>query len=513
MVSPTDKPIALIILDGWGHSARSEGNAIAMAHTPYYDDICARFPMTTLTAAGTRVGQSAESVGNPEVGHLSLGTGRPATSESYRIEDSIRNGSFFENETLNHAFAQAFANGRPVHLVGMLSDAGIHSSIETIFALLRMAKRFGVSDVFIHGILDGVDVPNRTADIYVEALEIKLADIGVGRIATLCGRYFAMDSQGNWERTARAYTMLVHGEGDRADDAVSAIRNSFLRGITDEFTAPIVLESEPGTPVARIREGDTIIYFNHRAESMRQLVRSLSVPDALGSAKPTFISVCMTEYDRDFALPAAFRSERSSNGLTEVLASAGIHNIKISQSERFPHITYFFNGGRNTELDREKHILLPTPRSETPDQQPESQSFKIVDSFIQNLGSAPGGMYVVNIPAADLAARTGKIEKTVEAIQFIDTCVGGIVEHVRAAGGVSILTSSHGGCEEMSNLLTGEPQGTATANPVPFHLIADGLNGTQLRSGGSLADVAPTILALFGIEKPAEMTGSDLLAG
>ena len=220
----------------------------------------------------------------------------------------------------------------------------------------------------------------------------------------------------------------------------------------------------------------------------------------------------MTEYDRDFALPVAFRSERSTNGLTEVLASAGIHNIKISQSERFPHITYFFNGGRNTELEREKHILLPTPRSETPDQQPESQSFKIVDSFIQNLGSAPGGMYVVNIPAADLAARTGKIEKTVEAIQFIDTCVGGIVEHVRAAGGVSILTSSHGGCEEMSNVVTGEPQGTATANPVPFHLIADGLNGTQLRSGGSLADVAPTILALFGIEKPAEMTGSDLLA-
>ncbi|HQY67767.1 MAG TPA: 2,3-bisphosphoglycerate-independent phosphoglycerate mutase [Pyrinomonadaceae bacterium] len=507
---PKDRPLALIILDGWGHSARSEGNAIALAHTPYYDDVCARFPKTTLTASGIRVGQSPESAGNPEVGHVSIGTGRPATSESFRIEDAIQSGSFFENEALTHAFAQAFSNGRPVHLIGMLSDAGVHSSIETIFGLLRMAKRFGVTDVFIHGILDGVDVPNRTADIYVEALEIKLADIGVGRVATLCGRYFAMDSQGNWERTARAYTMLVHAEGDRSEDAVSAIRNSFLRGITDEFTAPIVLETELGTPVARITEGDTIIYFNHRAESMRQLVRSLSVPDALGSAKPTFNSVCMTEYDQDFGLSVAFRSERSSNGLTEVLASAGIQNVKISQSERFPHITYFFNGGRNTELEGEKHVLLPTPRSETADQQPESQSFKIVDTFIHNLESAHGGVYVVNIPAGDLAAKTGKIEKTVEAIQYIDTCIGGIVEHVRAAGGVTIITSSHGNCEEMSDVLSGEPHGTSTSNPVPFHLIADGLNGTALRSGGSLADVAPTILAILGVEKPDEMTGSDL---
>jgi 2,3-bisphosphoglycerate-independent phosphoglycerate mutase len=510
MASPKDRPLALIILDGWGYSPRAEGNAIALAHTPNYDEICANFPMTTLTAAGTRVGQSPESAGNPETGHMNIGTGRMARSESSRIGEAIRNGEFYQNETLKAAIAGAVANGNAVHLIGLLSDGGVHSSIEPLFALLRMAKSAGAERVFVHGILDGVDVPARSADIYVEAVEIKLADIGVGRIATLCGRYFGMDSGEHWERTARAYTMLVHGEGERSIDAVGSIRNSFLRGIADEFIAPVVLESEPDIPVARIENGDTVIFFNHRPEAMRQIVRSLAVDEAAGSVKPAINAVCLTEYDRDFGLPVAFPAQPVEGVLTNVLSESGITNFRITQSERYPHVTYFFNGGNDSQPPKEERILVQAPKDEALDSGPESQSFKITDKFLRGLESSEGGVFVVNMPAADLAAETGEFGKTLEAVQFIDTCIGGIVAHVRSVGGVAIVTSSHGACEELTNVLTGEPNYQATANPVPFHLVADGQNGLKLRNDGTLADVAPTILGILGIEKPAAMTGQDL---
>lgn len=510
MISPNKKPLALIILDGWGYSQRSAGNAIALAHTPYYDEICATFPMTTLTAAGETVGQAPEAIGNPEVGHMNIGTGRAARSESFRIEDAIRSGEFFSNSVLVRTFAELAADRKSLHLVGLISDGGVHSSIESLFALLRMAKRAGIENIFVHGILDGVDVPTRSADIYVEALEIKLADIGVGRIATLCGRYFAMDSRSRWERTARAYTMLVHAEGERSSDAVSSIRNSFLRGIADEFIAPIVLESAPDIPVGSIANGDTVIFFNHRPEGMRQLVRSLAVPDSSGAAKPMINTVCLTEYDRDFGLAVAFTSEPAGHVLADVLTASGIQNIKISQSERFPHVTYFFNGGTEAQAASEQHILIPTPRSETAENQPESQSFKITDKFLRQAESTAGGVFVVNIPAADLVAETGQLDKTIDAVQYVDTCVGGIVEYIRDVGGVAIITSSHGNCEEMIKAENGKPQYLTTANPVPFHLIGGGETHLRLREDGTLADIAPTILGILNIEKPAEMTGRDL---
>ncbi|MGE3467183.1 MAG: 2,3-bisphosphoglycerate-independent phosphoglycerate mutase, partial [Pyrinomonadaceae bacterium] len=306
-IAKTDRPVALVILDGWGYAPRTEGNAIAIANTPYYDEICSKYPMTTLSASGTAVGQAEDHPGNAEVGHLNLGTGRVAQTELSKIRSAVASGEFAENPVLTRALTKAKTDGSPVHLIGMLSDADIHSSMENLFALLRMAEDFGLQEVFVHGILDGLDVSERTADIYVEALDIKMADIGVGRIATLCGRYLAMDDGGNWERTARVFTMLVHGEGERSDDAVTAIRNSFLRGISDEFIAPIVLEKEPGVPVATIKNGDLVIFFNHRAETMRQLVRSLCVPEGSSGAKPSVETVCLTEFDRSFNLPAAFR--------------------------------------------------------------------------------------------------------------------------------------------------------------------------------------------------------------
>lgn len=509
------RPLALIILDGWGYSPRLEGNAIALAHTPYYDEVCRKYPKTTLAASGRRVGLPPETAGNSEMGHLNIGTGRIVQTDVYRIENAVRSGEFQENEVLNDAFARAVASDSPIHLVGLLSDGGIHSSSQNLFELLRMAKRSEAEKVFVHCFLDGRDVQPRTADIYVEALEIKMADIGVGRIASLCGRFFAMDGGENWERTARAYTMLVHAEGERTFDAINTIRNSFLRGISDEFIAPIVIEKEAGVPVASIRDGDVVIFFNHRPDTMRQLVRSLALADEgewTNSGRPRIDAVCLTEYDPGFDLPVAFKPIAERNVLTHVLNEKKVMNHTITETERFSHLTYFFNGGIDLfHLDeRSEAEFIASAGSESYETAPETRSFKIADRFLRRLEAEPAGFFVVNLPAADLVAATGNIESTVEAVQFVDTCLGGILEKIRERGGVAVITSSHGNCEEMRHIISGETDVRSTANHVPFHIVDDNANGLNLRDGGSLADVAPTVLGILGIEKPDEMTGSDL---
>lgn len=512
MSNNNSRPVALVILDGWGYSPRTDGNAIALAHTPYYDDICARYPRTLLAASGPRVGLPPGESGNPEVGHMNIGAGRIVQTDISRINNAIKSGEFLENETLKSAFAKAREDKSSVHLIGLLSDGGVHSSPESLFALLRMAKREGLNSVFVHCFLDGRDVQPRTADIYVEALELKIADIGLGRIATLCGRFFAMDGEENWERTARAYTMLVHSEGERTFDAGTAIRNSFLRGISDEFIAPIVIEQEPNVPVAAVKDGDLVVFFNHRPDTMRQLVRSLAVRDSRDKpdGKPRVNAVCLTEYDSDFELPVAFRSTQQDRVMAQVLAERGIVDFRISESVRQPHVTHIFNGGAMSVGESERHIVLASPSCETFETQPELKSFKISNEFIQALESEKSAAFVINLPAANLLAETGNFERTVEALQYMDTCLGGIVEKIREAEGVVVITSSHGNCEEMFDLVTGQPNPFGNANPVPFHLVDDGANKTRLRAGGSLEDVAPTILSVIGIEKPAEMTGRDL---
>ncbi len=503
------RPVALVILDGWGYAPRTDGNAIAIAHTPYYDHICSNYPMTTLAASGAKVGQADDEVGNPEVGHLNIGTGRVAQTEIARIHNAIVSGEFMDNGVLNRAYAKAKENGSAVHLIGLLSDGGVHSSTENLFACIRVAKKHGIKDVYVHCILDGIDVPERTADIYVEALEIKLADIGIGRIATLCGRFFAMDSNEKWERTARAFTMLVHAEGERSHDAVTAIRNSFLRGISDEFISPIVIETAPDTPMTTIRNGDLIVFFNHRQDTMRQLVRSLCIPEGASGAKPVVDTVCLTEYDSAFNLPVAFRQEPEKNTLTEVLSSLQIPNIKITETVRAPHMTHYFDGGADATQPAEQELIVGggSPSAEI---YPESQSFKITDKFRQGLEAAPNGFFVVNIPAGDMMAETGDINKTVSAIQYIDTCLGGICDSIRAAGGVVLITSTHGNCEEMIHAESGEPNPLPTSNPVPFHFVDDKARDLRLFEGRALEDIAPTILGVLNIDKPDEMTGEDL---
>lgn len=501
------RPVALVILDGWGYAPRTASSAIALAHTPNYDDICRRFPMTTLIASGEAVGQPAGETGNSEVGHLNLGTGRPAQTDVDRIRNAVSSGEFMENAVLERAFTKAKTNSRDVHLIGLISDSGIHSSTENLFALLRLAKKHGLAKVYVHCILDGIETQPRTADVYVEALEIKLADIGLGAIATICGRHFAMDTRERWELTARVFTMLVHGEGERTNDAVSAIRNSFLRGISDEFIAPIVVEKAPDVAMAKVKTDDLVVFFNHRADGMRQLARSLCVADESASIKPIVDTVCLTEYDRAFNLPSAFRQVPERNVLTEVLTANEIPSFKITEPARFQHLTHFFDGGADLQQHLEQQILVSGRLSVGIDQ-PESQSFKIADRLLRSLESSPTGVFVANLPAADVVASGGDVQKAVAAIQYVDTCLGGICEAVRHAGGVTLVTSSHGNLESLAS--DDEAIGRSTANPVPFHLVDDRSSSVLLRDDGSLADVAPTILGILGIEPPSEMTGSDL---
>ena len=507
------RPLALIIIDGWGKSPRREGNAVALAHTPNYDEICAKYPQTNLSAAGLRVGLTPEASGNAEVGHLNIGAGRIVQTDVSRISDALKSSRFFDNQVLKNAFAKAKANNSAVHLIGLVSDGEVHSAPENLFALLRMAKTNGLTDVFVHAILDGRDVAPRTADIYCEAVEIKMADIGIGQIATLCGRYYAMDGNQNWERTARAYTMLVHSEGERAFDAVTAIRGSFLRGIADEFIAPVILEKADGVPVATVKSGDVVIFFNHRSDGMRQLAKSLAVRDENDISslnKPIIHAVCLTEYDRSFNLPVAFRPESEENVLAQVFAERGVLNCRVTETERYPHLTYFFNGGAEIEHPCEQRVLVQSPKIAAFEAQPELGSFKITDKFLRGLEAGENDVFIMNLPAPDLVAQTGNLEKTIEAVQFVDTCLGGILDKIRSVGGVALITSSHGNCEEMADLLTGEPNPLPTANQVPFHFVDERANGLKLRENGALEDIAPTILGILGIEKPLEMTGADL---
>jgi len=505
------RPLALIILDGWGYSPRREGNAVALAHTPNYDEISAKYPHTLLAASGLRVGLTPEAAGSSEVGHLNIGAGRIIQTEVARILYAITTGKFFENKVLKAAFAKAKAENSSVHLIGLLSDGDVHSSLENVYALLRLAKYEDLENIFVHCILDGRDVKPRTADVFVEALEVKLSDIGIGKIATLCGRYYGMDEDRNWERTARAYTMLVHAEGKSAMDAVSAIRGSFLRGISDEFIQPIILESSPGVPVATIKNNDVVIFFNHRPAQMRQLVKSLAVSDADESAvKPKIHAVCLTEYDRAFNLPVAFRQENEENVLAKVFAKNGVLNCRVAETEKYAHLTYFFNGSIELEHPCEQRILVSSSKAEGYEAHPESACFKVTDKLLRGLEAGENDVFIANLAAPDLVAHTGNLEKTIEAVQFVDTCLGGIVEKIRELDGIAIITADHGNCEEMADLLTGEPNSSPTANPVPFHLIDEAGNDLRLREDGALEDIAPTILGILEIEKPVEMTGRDL---
>ena len=506
-------PLALIIIDGWGYSPIREGNAIALAATPYYEELTESYPHTLLEASGLRVGLPAGVMGNSEVGHLNIGSGRVVRMDVSRVDYEIVTGGFFKNEVLIAAMEGVKKRNTALHLMGLISDGQVHSSLEHLYALLRMAKAHGLERVYIHCFLDGRDTPPSSAIEYVSMLQRKTEEIGVGKIATLVGRYYAMDRDKRWERTKRAYDLLVHGQGERATHPVSAIKRAYARDLTDEFIEPIVIVDVSGKPLATIKDEDAVIFFNFRPDRARQLTRALALAgfnefQVLGRPKIDF--VCFTLYDRTFPLAIAFSPHEHQNVLAEVWANIRVRNYRLAETEKYAHVTYFFNGGVEKEHPSECRLLVSSPRIATYDLQPEMSAFKVTDQVLSGIEDDQTDVFVINFANPDMVGHTGKLDKTIEACQYVDTCLGWITKAVRRAGGVTLITADHGNAEQMINPKSGQPHTAHTTNPVPLHLIDEASRGLKLRDGGALEDVAPTILGLLGIAQPAEMTGRDL---
>jgi 2,3-bisphosphoglycerate-independent phosphoglycerate mutase len=510
---PHKTPLALIILDGFGYRAEREGNAIALAEMPYYRELLEKYPHTLIQASGECVGLPKGVMGNSNVGHLCMGAGRVVRTDVERINHQIETGEFYHNLALNAAIDNAVKHDRALHIIGLVSDGMVHSSQEHAYALLRLAKEREARRVFVHCFLDGRDTPPSSAEKYVAAMQEKCREIGVGEIASLVGRYYAMDRDKRWERIERAYKMLVNGEGEQATDPLAAIRRSYEHNVTDEFVEPVVITRDQGEPVATIQDGDSVIFFNFRADRARQITSALAVPgfDAFPvPGRPHVHFVCFTVYDKTYPLPIAFAPEQPLNILAEVFAGLGVSNYRMAETEKYAHVTYFFNGGTEREYPFEKRLLVPSPKVATYDLIPEMSAFKITDRLLRAIEENETDVFIVNFANTDMVGHTGMLDKTILACQYVDTCLGWITKAMRTAHGTMLITADHGNAEQMIDPVTGQPHTAHTTNPVPLHLIDEDSKGVKLREGGALEDVAPTMLGLLGIEKPVEMTGRDL---
>ena len=510
---PQKTPLALIILDGFGYRAEREGNAIALADMPFYDELRDKYPHTLLEASGECVGLPKGIMGNSNVGHLCLGAGRVLRTDVERINHAITTGEFFHHLVLNAAVDSAVKNDRALHLMGLLSDGLVHSSQEHAYALLRLAKDREVSRVFVHCFLDGRDTPPASAANYVAAMQQKCREIGAGEVASVVGRYYAMDRDKRWDRIELAYKLLVNGEGERTNDPVAAIKKSYKRNVTDEFVEPIVCTRDDGRPVGKIESGDSVIFFNFRADRARQITSAIAVPgfaEFPTPNRPHTHFVCFAVYDKTYPLPVAFPPEVPRDILADVFALQTIENYRMAETEKYAHVTYFFNGGTEREFPHEKRLLVPSPKVATYDLAPEMSAFKITDKLLRAIDRREADVFIVNFANTDMVGHTGKLDKTIEACQYVDTCLGWITKAMHSARGTTLITADHGNAELMIDLKTGQPHTAHTTNPVPFHLIDEGSLGAKLREGGALEDVAPTMLGLLGIEKPIDMTGKDL---
>ncbi|MFZ5632831.1 MAG: 2,3-bisphosphoglycerate-independent phosphoglycerate mutase [Bacillota bacterium] len=506
-------PLVLIILDGWGLSDVSRGNAIASAGTPNIDSYWKNYPHTVLGCSGEDVGLPEGQMGNSEVGHLNMGAGRVVYQELTRISKAIRDGSFFENDVLRQAMDHALRAGGALHLMGLLSDGGVHSHINHLFALLEMAGRRRLEKVYVHCFLDGRDVPPDNALEYIKQLEEKIKELKTGRIATVMGRYYAMDRDRRWERTERAYRALVDGQGLKALSVEAAVKESYARQETDEFVQPTVIEDGAGNPVATVKNGDAVIFFNFRPDRARQLTRSFVDSDFRGfdrgQALENLYFVCMTRYDKTIEAPVAFPPQRLKNTLGEVLSAARIKQLRLAETEKYAHVTFFFNGGVEPPNPGEERILIPSPKVATYDLKPEMSAPEITEELVGQLQFDRYRVIIVNYANPDMVGHTGDMEAAVRAVETVDRCLGRAVGAILKKNGVAIITADHGNAEHMRNE-AGRPVTAHTTDPVPFILVGEQVRGAVLRPG-RLEDVAPTILDLLGIEKPKEMTGSSLI--
>jgi 2,3-bisphosphoglycerate-independent phosphoglycerate mutase len=512
------KPLLLIILDGWGFNPSAKGNAIALAKKPTWDELNRSFPHTLIHTSGHYVGLPEGQMGNSEVGHLNIGSGRIVHMDITRIDKLIESGEFFHHPVL--VAAMEHARSRHLHLLGLVSDGGVHSRQEHLYALLRMARQMGVEHAFVHAFLDGRDTPPTSGAVYLEQLEQQIRTIGVGAIATVSGRYYAMDRDKRWERTARAYAAMVTGEGAKALDAVHATRESYEQGITDEFVVPTVIADKRGEPLGVIRDDDAVICFNFRADRMRQITRALTDPTLESvprSSMPQRLHyVTMTQYDKTFTVPYVLGQETLGHILAQVFSDRKLRNLRVAETEKYDHVTYFFNGGVEQAFPGEERILVPSPKVATYDLQPEMSAPAIADAVVKAIEDQTFDFIVINFANADMVGHSGKLEPTIRAVETVDACLGRIYAALRGVAGGMIITADHGNAEMMIDPINGGPHTYHTTNPVPFLLMLPNRSGAragqpfQLREGGSLRDIAPTLLGISGIPKPAEMTGNDL---
>jgi len=510
---PDPKRILLCILDGWGVRREREGNAIALAGTPTVDAFEREFPSTQLLTSGLAVGLPEGQMGNSEVGHTNIGAGRVVYQDLVRINLAAERGELEAIEPLRAACDAAASDGRALHLAGLCSDGGVHSSLQHLYALVDLAVRRGVRRLFVHAFTDGRDTPPDSAAGFIHQLEQVLRQKGLGRIATISGRYYAMDRDQRWDRIEKAYRTLVDGAGARASSAEAAVREAYQRGETDEFISPTVV-LEDGEPVGRIRDGDSFIFFNFRADRARELTRALALPGFHSFAREPLTLrpfVCMTEYEKDFGLPVAFSSNQPHDILPEILSRHGRRQFRCAETEKYAHVTFFFNGGREAPFPGEDRAMVPSRRDvPTYDFAPAMSALEVTAKLQAAIASEDYSFLLVNYANPDMVGHTGVLDAAIEAVKVVDRCLGEVYQTARAHRTSMIVTADHGNCEMMIDPLTGGPHTQHTLNPVPFYLVDPDSRGLALKPG-ILADVAPTILPLFGLETPHAMSGKSLL--
>jgi 2,3-bisphosphoglycerate-independent phosphoglycerate mutase len=505
-------PLVLLVLDGWGLREERAGNAIRLARTPNYVELLDRFPHSSLQASGEHVGLPHGQMGNSEVGHITMGAGRVVYQDLTRIDKSVSTGDFFERPALVDAMTRCHGDARALHLVGLVSPNGIHSHTRHLNALIEMAARHKLRRVFVHGFTDGRDTSPAGGAGFFGELEDVMKRAGTGRIASVGGRYYGMDRDNRWERARKAYDAIVSGQGRRSQSAVAYIRASYEAGVSDEFIEPGTIVDANDQPIGPVRDGDDIIFFNFRSDRTRQLTRALAFDQFDGFERnphPAVHMTTMTQYDRTFTFPVAFPPQSLSGSFAEVLAGRNMTNLRVAETEKYPHVSYFFNCGIEKPYPGEDRILVPSPKVPTYDLQPEMSAKGITDNLVNDVEGRKHDVIICNFANADMVGHTGKIDAVIAAVETVDHCLGRIVRAVRDAGGVLLVTSDHGNAEEMWNDELNEPHTAHTANPVPVIVVQDAA-GMRLREGGSLRDIAPTMLGILGVPPPKEMTGQDL---
>ncbi len=507
------KPAALIILDGWGLNPREDGNAIKHANTPFLKSLFAKYPSATLLTSGEAVGLPEGQMGTSEVGHLNIGAGRVVYQSLVRISKALREGQFKQNKVFLDSIQYAVKENRPLHLMGLVSPGGVHSHTEHLYGLLQLAKELGIQEVYIHAFLDGRDTPPSSAKEYLEELEKVCQEKGIGRIATIGGRYYGMDRDKRWDRVEKAYAAMVYGEGETANSALEAVTNSYAKEVTDEFVLPTVMMKN-GKPLATIKNGDPVIFFNFRPDRAREIARVFVDPNFDGFTRKTgFLGPqfsCMTQYDETLEVPIIFPpEEKLQNILAEVLGNNGLKQLRIAETEKYAHVTFFFNGGVEQPYPLEERVLIPSPKVATYDLKPEMSALEVTDAVLAEIEKDKFDAIIMNYANCDMVGHTGILAAAQKAVETVDACLSKVIPAILAKGGAVIITADHGNAEQMVDYQTKEPFTAHTTFPVPVIVVGAGEN-IKVRDG-ILADLAPTLLQLLDIPKPSEMTGETLI--